>query len=260
MLMMHRFGDKLKADFREVEFGRTFKIGEVNITFYPAGHILGSAQILLEYAGERYLYTGDFKVQHDPTCERYHPVKCDYLITETTFAHPDFSHPSAHAELAALLNHKSHLVIGAYAVGKAQRLTRLLHELAPERSVHVHPLITGYHKVYEEAGVHLGNWRPYSRKIFLEDTSNILLLPPTVFSRYDRHYGAMKVFATGWKKSYYRCDRVLSISDHADWNDLMNVIHECGAHTIFTLHGDGSLVKEQFRHTDKRIELLQAIN
>ena len=257
LLMEERFGPKLRADFREVEFGRPFFLGDVKITFFPAGHILGSAQILFEFDGERYLYTGDFKVQHDPTCEKFHPVACDYLITETTFAHPDYSHPSPLDELSNLLNTKSHLVIGAYAVGKAQRITRLIHELAPDRCIHVHPLISGYHRVYEENGVKLGNWQPYSRSRFLEDTSNVLLLPPSVFSRYDRHYGAKKVFATGWKQSFYKCDHVLTISDHADWNDLINVIENCGAHTIFTLHGDGTSVKDKFSGTGKVIEMLE---
>ena len=257
-LMQERYGDSLRSEFHEVTFGVPFFIGQVKITFFPAGHILGSAQLLLEYEGERYLYTGDFKVQQDPTCEPFHPVKCDYLITETTFAHPDFSHPSPEDELRQLCLESLQLVIGAYAVGKAQRITRLLHQVAPDRKLFIHPLISGYHKVYEAAGIHLGDWLPYSRQEFLKDSANILILPPTVFTRYDRHPAALRIFATGWKRSYYRCDRVLSISDHADWNDLINVIAESEAKKVFTLHGDGSLLKEHLRGAEVQIELLDS--
>lgn len=256
-LMKERFAKKLTADLREVEFGRPFFIGDVRVTFFPAGHILGSAQLLFEYQEERYLYTGDFKVQHDPTCEPYHAVKCDYLITETTFAHPDYLHPSPHEAIEALCKEHGQLVIGAYAVGKAQRLTRMLHDIAPHRKVYVHPDVSCYHRVYEAAGVGLGTWLPYSRKEFLQHPDSVLILPPAVFSRFDRHDGAIRVFATGWKRSYYRCDKVLSISDHADWNDLIKVIADSGASTIFTLHGDGSLLQDHLKENGPRVELLE---
>lgn len=255
-LMKERYGDSLRSEFREVTYGVPFHINDVKTTFFPAGHILGSAQILMEYQGERYLYTGDFKVQHDSTCEPFQPITCDYLITETTFAHPDFTHPSPDDELRNLCSESLQLVIGAYAVGKAQRITKLLHQIAPHRKVFIHPLITGYHKIYENAGIHLGEWYPYSRREFLSDTSNILVLPPTVFTRYDRHPSALRIFATGWKRSYYHCDRVLSISDHADWQDLINVIATSGAKKIFTLHGDGSHLKEHVKVDGIEIELL----
>jgi putative mRNA 3-end processing factor len=255
--MKERFAGKLTADLREVEFGRPFRLGSLTVTFFPAGHILGSAQILLENEEGRTLYTGDFKTHEDPTCEPFHPVKCDYLITETTFAHPDYDHPLASEELKSLCRLDGPIVVGAYAVGKAQRITRLLHDVAPDRTVYVHPLINGYHRVYESEGVSLGDWRPYARKDFLQDPSGILILPPTVFSRYERLSGAVRVFATGWKRSFYRCDRVLSISDHADWRGLMKVIAESGAHTIFTTHGDGSLLQEHLKENGPNVELLE---
>lgn len=256
-IMEHRYGNSLKASFHPVEFGVPFQLGDVRITYYSAGHILGSAQILMEYDGERYLYTGDFKLQEDPTCEGYEIVPCDYLITETTFADPQYSHPDPETALASLLSENAPLVIGAYSVGKAQRITRLLHDLAPERSVHVHPLVSGYHRLYEQAGIQLGGWRHYSRKEFLDDPQGVLLLPPSVFSRYERHHGAIRVFATGWKRSYYRCDRVLPISDHVDWHGLIKVIHDCGAKTIFTLHGNGSLLQQHLSGSGKEVVLLE---
>ncbi|MFM9027771.1 MAG: MBL fold metallo-hydrolase [Bacteroidota bacterium] len=256
-IMEHRYGSALKARHEPVSFGEPFNLGDVIVTFHAAGHILGSAQILMEFNGERYLYTGDFKTQHDPTCEKYETVRCDYLITETTFAHPDYSHPEPELALAELLDENVPLVIGAYSVGKAQRITRLLHDLAPYRNVHVHPMLMGYHSVYEKAGIELGNWRPYARKDFMRDSDGVLLLPPGIFIRYDRHPGALKVFATGWKKSYYRCDRVLPISDHVDWIGLIKVIADSGARTIFTLHGDGSLLRDHLNGSGKEVVLLE---
>ena len=99
-------------------------MNEVAITFFPAGHMLGSAMILMEFLNEKYLYTGDFKLQPDESCEPIELVEADYLITETTFAHPDHVHPDPVMEMS-LLNEISdqNILLGAYSVGKAQRLT-----------------------------------------------------------------------------------------------------------------------------------------
>ncbi len=257
-LMNQRYGSTLKSSFKEVQFTQPFHMGDVTVTFFPAGHMLGSAQILMEYDGKRYLYTGDFKVQPDPTCEPYHPVPCDYLITESTFAFPEHLHPNPSAAIQELAAEPLPLIIGAYALGKAQRITRLIHDTAPYRTIHVHPQIVPFHRTYEEMGVSLGDWLPYSRTAFMRDYQAVLILPPSVFRRFERMSHGLKVFATGWKQSYYRCDRVLSVSDHADWNDLIRVIQESGASTIFTLHGDGSHLKSHLEPLGHRVELLPA--
>ena len=198
---------------------------------FPAGHMLGSAQVLMEWEGERYLYTGDFKLQPDPTCEPFTLVPCDHLITETTFAQPEYDHP--HPEEAWQLPPLTDTaVVGAYSLGKAQRVTRLIHDYFPERKVFVHPEIVRFHKVYESHGIALGEWLPYQRTEFRREAGAVIL-PPSIFDASIACRASVGYLQTGWKRAYMRCDGVLPVSDHADWNDLLpRLINTCGAHTI----------------------------
>lgn len=242
-----------RSEFHITAFGETRSFGAVSVTFFPAGHMLGSAQVLMEWEGERYLYTGDFKLQPDPTCEPFALVPCDHLITETTFAQPEYDHPHPEEALAQLPPLTDTAVVGAYSLGKAQRVTRLIHDYFPERKVFVHPEIVRFHKVYESHGIALGEWLPYQRTEFRREAGAVLILPPSIFGRFDRMPGVRRLFATGWKRAYMRCDGVLPVSDHADWNDLLRLINTCGAHTIHTLHGDGITLQRYLEGSGKTV-------
>jgi putative mRNA 3-end processing factor len=245
--MNFRHGINPKTVFHVCSYSQPFFIGAIKITFFPAGHILGSAQILMEYEGERYLYTGDFKIQSDDSCEGFEYVECDHLITETTFASPEYNHPDPVDEILSVSDGKRKIVIGAYSLGKSQRLTKLITTHCPASPVYIHPELEEYHRLYEQHGYSLGNWKSFRRDDFDRDEAAFYIVPPAYFRRNSLQPGVLSVFATGWKKSFYRCDRVLRISDHADWNGVLEMVTRTKAKKVYTVHGNGSLLKEHLR-------------
>lgn len=254
--MDYRHGLKLFTEFNTVKYGQSFLLNDVEITFYPAGHMLGSAQILMEYSGERYLYTGDFKTQEDKSCEPFEFVKCHHLITETTFASPIYDHPDPVDVLTELVQEKVNVVVGAYAIGKAQRITKIIAEKFPEVPVYVHPEIAPFHEIYSKHGFDLGKWNMYRRAEFKEQEQSFYIVSPSQFKRFSRNKNVLKVFATGWKQAYYECDRVLAISDHADWNGLLELIEKSEPTNIYTVHGDGSHLKAHLQNSKIKVEIL----
>src|SRR3712207_5198194 len=138
----------------------------VRVWLRPAGHVLGSAQVCLEWEGSRAVVSGDYKRQRDPTCAPFEPERgCDVFVTEATFALPVFRHPPPEAEVAKLLRslalfpERTH-VLGCYALGKAQRLIRLLREAGWDGPIHIHGALAGPCRLYEALGVPLGELRP----------------------------------------------------------------------------------------------------
>ena len=245
--MIHRHGENVNTIFKVVDYSKPFYIGEIKITFFPAGHILGSAQILIENEGEKYLYTGDFKTQNDDSCENFEYVECDHLITETTFASPDYDHPDPVDEIRSVMESKTKVIIGAYSLGKAQRLTKLITSNYPEATVYIHPDLEEYHRLYETHGYALGDWKPFRRDEFERKEGVFYIVPPAYFRKYSSQPNVLSVFATGWKKSFYRCDRVLRISDHADWNGVLKMVTNTKAKKVYTVHGNGTLLKEHLK-------------
>ncbi len=246
--MLHRHGLKSRSGFILATFHQPFFINDIKIVFYPAGHILGSAQILMEYKGDRYLYTGDFKTQSDESCEKFQYIECDHLITETTFASPEFKHPDPIAELQKLFEENRNVIIGAYALGKAQRLTKLITKYCIGIKVYIHPELEVYHRLYADHGFPLGEWQSFRRLEFENTNKGVYIVPPSHFKRFAGNSTTFKVFATGWKRSFYRCDRVLQISDHADWNGVLEMIKQTKAKKIYTVHGNGSFLKEHLKN------------
>lgn len=247
-IMGIRFKNSLRSKFHEINFNETFYMNDVAITFFPAGHMLGSAMILMEFNKEKYLYTGDFKLQHDGSCEAIEMVKADYLITETTFANPGHSHPDPVIEINRLNEISGqNILLGAYAVGKAQRLTQLVSTHCPEKKILAHHTISRFHEVYQNNGFDLGNWEHYTRQKFKKESNCIYILPPNWFHRYATKGDSYRVFATGWKNAVHKCDSILHISDHADWNDLLKMIDYTQPKIVFTLHGDGSYLRQHLK-------------
>lgn len=231
-----------------ISYKKPFNIGDVKVTFFPAGHMLGSAQILMEYQGIRYLYTGDIKLQNDVTCESVEFCQADVLITETTFANPDINHPSPDKEimkLDALVD--EHVVIGCYALGKAQRLTKLLSDYFFNREIHIHNSIVPYHRMYERYGYKLGSWKLFDRRNFRSETAFIYLVPPLTYQTYAAEKKYRTLFASGWESLQQNSDIKLLISDHIDWKDLMSLIKAVNPTEIWTLHGQGKYVQEYFQ-------------
>lgn len=245
--MQYRYSRYTFTQYNAMPFGQHFTIKDVDITLIPAGHISGSAQILMIYKGVRYLYTGDYKLQEDPTCEPIEYVHADVLITETTFADPDVVHPDPVEEIKKLNAISSNILLGCYVMGKAQRITALINAHCPERIVLAHHKILPINRLYEKYGSVPLHYKPYGRKEMKEGPANkVYLVPPLTFQSYFRATKVARVFASGWKRLQEHNDATLYISDHVDWKDILYFIDRVAPREVWTIHGDGSKLREFF--------------
>jgi putative mRNA 3-end processing factor len=243
-LVKHRYRNRETGLFIAKNFHETFVFGKTEVTLIPAGHMLGSAQVLIADGNERWLYTGDFKLQPDPTCEPFEYVAADVLVTETTFADPGVQHPDPIMEICKLNEFENrNVILAAYSMGKAQRLARMLAEHCPQRLVMVHPDIHGFNRVYESFGITLGAWVPYQAAEFKSIRHGIYLAPPFHFRNFRKSQKHWLAFASGWEMLQKRCDLRLMISDHGDWRDILKVVDFINPKKIYTLHGDGKLLR-----------------
>ncbi len=249
-IMALRYGENFTGSEQVAAPGETICIGEVAFRFVPAGHVLGSAQIVVESRGLRIVVSGDYKRERDPSCAPFEPVPCDIFITEATFGLPVFRHPPAQGEVAKLLDsvrlfpERSHIV-GAYALGKAQRLMALIREAGYERPIYIHGALEKITEFYQAEGIPLGEIRkvdPGERKAL---AGEIVLCPPSaiqdLWSR--RFPDPVTAFASGWMRIRARArqkgvELPLIISDHADWGDLQATIREVEAPEIWVTHGE----------------------
>ena len=246
-IMQLRLNKNAGKVFIEASFNQSFWLNDVCITFVPAGHILGSAQILMEYDDVRYLYTGDYKVQSDSTCEPMQVVEADVLITESTFASPSVVHPDPVQEVCKLNANGHNVLLGAYALGKAQRITNLLTEHCAARKILIHHSILPIHKLYEKFGFRVGCYEPYNRKLMKEPGKGyVYIVPPMTFNHYFRAKNVVRAFASGWKRLQHQNDLELLISDHVDWNDILKIVDQVKPKEIWTVHGNGLSLKEYF--------------
>lgn len=247
LIMQLRLGKEAANHFLVQDYRNKFLINGIQITLIPAGHILGSAQILLEYQNIKYLYTGDIKVQNDTTCEPFETLPCDVLITETTFANPDILHPNPVEEILKINAADSNVIIGTYALGKAQRITKLISDYCPSKTIYVNHTIAPLHKLYERLGIDVGKWKMYDRKEFKKHKNGIYLVPPITYDLYRRPENALRAFASGWEFLQKQSDIKLFLSDHVDWNEIIAVIEKCNPTEIWTLHGDGTHLLRFFK-------------
>ncbi|NQD70576.1 exonuclease [Sphingobacterium shayense] len=242
--MRNKFSKISEKTLKQVDFGERFTFGGVDIHLIPAGHILGSAQILMVYKGVRYLYTGDYKMQEDATCEQIEIIETDVLITETTFANPNTKHPDIKNEILKMKDRSSNIMLGCYTLGKAQRLTALINQHLPEREVLVHHKMYAVHKIYQELGKVPLKYTLYNRKSMREGAANkIYLVPPLTFNSYFKAKNVLKAFASGWERLQKQNDIELYISDHVDWDDLLRYITLVAPKQVWTIHGDGRELK-----------------
>ena len=166
-IMEVRYGEQ---QARPVAYDEKVRIGEVDVGFVPAGHVLGSAQIVLEHKGERVVVSGDYKRREDPTCAPFVPVPCDIFITEATFGLPVFRHPDTGGEIDRLL-HRLHadpsrcVLVGAYALGKAQRVIAELRLRGHHDPIYYHGAMERLCRLYEELGVELGELAARDRRV-----------------------------------------------------------------------------------------------
>jgi putative mRNA 3-end processing factor len=229
--------------FNIVEYHKPFTIKNITLTFVPAGHMLGSAMILMEYQGASYLYTGDYKIQPDSTCEPIEWVQADVLITETTFADPAIIHPNPVEEIKKLNDIKSNILLGAYGLGKSQRLLRMINDHAPQKKVLIHHKIMPINQIYQQLGISLGKHQLYGRKLMKTQEEWVYIVPPFTFNSYIKATGVKRLFASGWKNLQVNKDDTLFISDHVDWNDILQAVKMVNPKQVWTLHGEGRHLK-----------------
>jgi putative mRNA 3-end processing factor len=246
--MQLRYGKSAGKVIYTAAYHAPFTVGGVQITFIPAGHMPGSAQVLMEYKGIRYLYTGDYKLQPDSTCEPMGFVKADVLITESTFADPNTAHPDPVEEIKKLNDIKINILLGAYSLGKSQRLIRMINDHAPQKKILVHHRIMPINAVYEKMGFVLGKHQMYGRKLMKTQEEWIYIVPPFTFDSYLRATGVKRLFASGWKNLQVNKQDTLFISDHADWADIIHTIEKTAPQQVWTLHGEGKHLKDHFKN------------
>lgn len=233
-----------------VEYGETIRLpGGVDATYIPAGHVLGSAQILLEHAGERVVVTGDYKRRADPTCAPFEVAPCDIFITEATFGLPVFCHPPIEEEMAKLLErlaaHPDRCVlVGAYALGKAQRVIAELRAAGHRQPIYLHGAMEKMCRLYEEHGIDLGELRLVSDHTKEEMRGHVVISPPGALNdRWSRRLPEpVTAMASGWMRVRQRArqrnvELPLVISDHADWGELTRTIEEVDAQENWITHG-----------------------
>src|SRR5690349_18444025 len=248
-LMRLRYGDNFAGSTQAVRSGETLTLGGAQVTFHPAGHVLGSAQVAVECKGLKIVASGDYKDAPDPTCAPFELVPCDVFITEATFGLPVFRHGDASGEVAKLLHsvavfpERAHLV-GAYSLGKAQRVIALIRKAGYERPIYLHGAMEKITYYYQERGVDLGELRPVRGADKAELAGAIALCPPSslqdVWTR--RFPDPVPCFASGWMRVRARArqrgvELPLVISDHADWDGLTATIAATGASEIWVTHG-----------------------
>ena len=247
-IMQLRYKKSAAHTFETRNYLQKFTIKEVNLSFYPAGHILGSAMVLMEYQNVRYLFTGDYKLQPDATCKPIQFTTADVLITETTFANPAVIHPDPLKEIEKLNHIPSNIMLGVYALGKAQRINNLISNHCPDKKVLVHHSILPIHLLYQKLNVNVGVFAPYNRKLMKQTLTNfIYLVPPVTFNSYQKADNAVRIFASGWKNLQVSNANSLYISDHVDWDDILLTIGKVEPKLIWTVHGDGSHLKKYFK-------------
>ncbi len=248
-IMKTRYGEDAAGQWDPLPFGEKRNIDGVTISLHPAGHILGSAQVLLEYAGQRIVVTGDYKRLPDRTAQPFELVECDLLVTEATFGLPVFQHPKPGDEIARLLRsvaafpERAH-VIGCYALGKAQRVISLLRESGYDAPIYLHGAMIRLCDLYIERGIPLGDLRHSLDVPKAELAGQIVIAPPSAIKdRWSRRLpDPVLAVASGWMSVKQRArqsgvELPLVISDHADWNELRQTITETKASTIWVTHG-----------------------
>ncbi|WP_407875420.1 ligase-associated DNA damage response exonuclease [Qipengyuania nanhaisediminis] len=233
-----------------VEYGETIRLpGGVDATYIPAGHVLGSAQILLEHVGERVVITGDYKRRPDPTCPPFEVTPCDIFITEATFGLPVFTHPPIEDEMAKLLKAREDhpegsVLVGAYALGKAQRVIAELRAAGHTEPIYLHGAMEKMCRLYEEHGVNLGELKLVADHSKDDMRSSIIVAPPSALGdRWSRRLpDPVTAMASGWMRVRGRARQrnvqlPLIISDHADWNELTTTIAEVNPQETWITHG-----------------------
>lgn len=250
-IMALRYGEEFSAERQVAELGEKIRIGDVTVSFHPAGHVLGSAQIAVEWKGLRIVASGDYKRRADPTCRSFEPVPCDVFITEATFALPVFRHPDTAGEIGKLLDSLRHFperahLVGAYALGKAQRVIKHLRDAGYDEPIYIHGALKKLCDYYQSQGIDLGVLEPATVEGGKKgDFAGAAIVgPPSAFAdKWARRFpDPVASFASGWMRVRQRArqrgvELPLIISDHCDWDELTETLDELAPQEVWVTHG-----------------------
>jgi putative mRNA 3-end processing factor len=233
-LLRARIGDD--GAIQTVAYGESITIGDAKVSLHPAGHILGSAQVRVEVAGEVWVVSGDYKLAPDPTCAPFEPLRCHGFVTESTFGLPIFRWAAEADAVAAIhdwwrgnLAAKKTSVLYAYPLGKAQRvLAAVDHSIG---AVWAHDSVERYSAAYREQGVAIP---PQGTR----DGASLMVAPPG----YEHRGRVSTAFVSGWMRirgtrRRRSLDRGFVLSDHADWPELLRAIDATNAEAVWVTHG-----------------------
>jgi putative mRNA 3-end processing factor len=267
---IHVLRERLGSDahIQTVKFGERFDQNGVTVSLHPAGHLLGSSQIRLEYKGEVWVMTGDYKIEPDVTCEPFELVKCNTFITESTFGLPIY-HWKPQAEIFADI-HEWRLeniergrtsVIFAYPLGKSQRLLAGVDpDLGP---IVTHGSINRMTNAYRRSGVAMPETK-HRDDVDLKTEKGILVIAPpsTQGTVWLRKFGPVSTaFASGWMqmrgtRRRRAIDRGFALSDHADWPSLLSTIEATGADHVYVTHGYTTILAKYLNEKGKKADTI----
>ena len=256
-ILRQRLGAQLRL--QGVDYGMPLKLGETWVSFHPAGHILGSAQIRVEYKQEVWVVSGDYKRCADPSCSPFEVVPCHTFITEATFGLPIYRWQSGSATAQEIYqwwqaDRERPSILFCYALGKAQRL---LSELARwgDRPIYLHGAIASLTQLYRDQGVALAPTQPTSAMPTDYDyRGDLVLAPPAAYrsSWMKRFKHPQTAFASGWmavrgarRRQGY--ERGFVLSDHADWPSLIQTVQDTGAQRVYVTHGQTDVLSRYLR-------------
>jgi putative mRNA 3-end processing factor len=231
-------------------YGKPFRLGATEVSLHPAGHVLGSAQIRIEHAGEVWVVSGDYKRQLDPTCAAFEPLECDVFISEATFASPIYRWPSTGQVIEEIVRwwhaNRERGVASAlfcYALGKSQRVLAELLAVTSE-SVYVHGAVDVLTDLYRKAGIPMVPTVPASTEAKSDYRGALIIAPPSAagtpwMRRFGEHATAL---CSGWMQEEGEChrrgyDHGFVISDHADWPALLETCLATKAKQVRLMHG-----------------------
>jgi putative mRNA 3-end processing factor len=248
-IMQVRYGERAGGTLQAIEPGEVVSINGVDVSVAPAGHILGAAQVILDWKGYRAVVSSDYKRADDPTCAPFEVIKCDLFITEATFGLPVFRHEDAGTEARRLVASlaatpgRTHL-LGAYGLGKCQRMISLIRQAGYDRPIWLHGALQGLCDYYEAQGISLGELRPVAGEDKQTLKGELVMCPPSALAdRWSRRMAdPLTAFASGWMRVRGRArqrgvELPLIVSDHADWPELIQTIHDVEAGEIWVTHG-----------------------
>lgn len=246
-IIKHRIGKDISIE--SLPYGVQKTINGVKLSFHPAGHIIGSAQIRLEYKGHITVFTGDYKTNPDNLTLSFQPVKCHTFITESTFGLPIYHWQDDRAIQQQIQNwvysnqkqNKTSVFVG-YSLGKSQRIMSLVDGCAP---MFVHNSIYQLNEVIRNSGIKLPKaelWQASSDKIKIQN--NIVIVPPALIGSniIKRIPNAAVALCSGWMqirghRRWQAVDAGFVVSDHADWNGLLSAVKATEAEQVYVTHG-----------------------